>query len=580
MEEHNSSELEFGKISPYQPRQFVPCDVDLSDVGQVAAMYNNLYERDITSVEQLESFLLDRSELEAVLGQHEAILYIRMTCQTDDPVRANEYKKYVEIILPVIKPLADKLDRKYLNDSKSFPLDKKRYEVYDRNTKADIELFRKENVPLQTEEELLSQEYQTVCGAMMVNFQGQERTMAQMWKFLEQTDRSVRESAWKAAADRRLQDVERLDGILDKMLESRKQIAVNAGCDNYRDYKFHEYHRFDYTVDDCKRYHDAIEKFAMPVRADIYKQRKSQMNLSSLRPWDLDVDPQGREPLEPFETIDDYIARTKQVFSRLDPELGDQFQEMIDLGLLDLASRKGKAPGGYQENLWEARKPFIFGNVVGTDYDLRLIMHEGGHAFHSLACADESLLSYRDPPIEFCEVASMSMELFASPHLGLFYNELDAKRSYRLHLESIIRRLPWIATIDAFQHWLYENANHTSSQRRRAWLQIHNRFGGGLINWSGLELQQEYLWHRQSHIFKTPLYYIEYGIAQLGALGLWLQSRQDVSGALSNYRKALTLGGSRRLPELFAAAGLKFDFSEKTIAQLVDAIGQELAQPQ
>lgn len=580
MESHNSSDLNFDKISPYQPRQFVPCNVDLSDVGQVVMLYNKLHERDITSVEQLESFHLDRSELEAVLGQHEAVLYIQMTCQTDDPIRAKAYKKFIETILPAVKPLVDKLDRKYLDDSKGFVLNKKRYEVYNRNTKADVELFREENVPLQTEEELLSQEYQTICGAMTVNFQGEEYTMAEMKKFLEQTDRSVRESAWRAAADRRLQDVERLDGILDKMLELRQKIAVNAGYDNYRDYKFCQYHRFDYTAADCKRYHDAIEKLAMPVLADIYEQRKTQMNLSSLRPWDVNVDPQGREPLQPFETIDDYLARTKQVFSRLDLELGDQFQEIIDLGLLDLASRKGKAPGGYQENLWEIRKPFIFGNVVGTDSDLGLILHEGGHAFHSLACAHDSLFAYRHAPIEFCEVASQSMELFAGQHLSVFYNEQDAKRSRRTHLELIIFFLTWIATIDAFQHWLYENPNHTSSQRRKAWLQIRNRFGGGLIDWSGLQLQHEYRWHQQLHIFQVPLYYIEYGIAQLGALGLWLQSKQDPCCALINYRKALALGGSRPLPELFAAAGLEFDFSEKTIAPLLDAVGQELTQLQ
>ena len=565
MESHNSSVLNFDKISPYLPRQFVPCDVELSDVGQVVMLYNKLYERDITSVEQLESFLLDRSELETALGQYEATLYIRMTCQTDDALRSKAYKQYVETIQPVVKPLADKLDRKYLDDSKKYALDKKRYEVYDRDTKADIELFREKSVPLQTKDKLLSQEYQTICGAMTVKFQGEEYTLAEMRKFFEQTNRTVRETAWRTVAHRSLEDAEQLDEILDKMLAVRQQIAVNAGFENYRDYKFKQYHRFDYTVGDCKRYHGAVEKLVVPVLANIYEQRKSQMSLSSLRPWDLDVDPQGREPLKPFETIDDYIARAKQVFGRVDLELGDQFQEMIDLGLLDLASRKGKAPGGYQANLSEARKPFIFGNIVGTDYDLRLIMHEGGHAFHSLACADEPLLAYRDPPIEFCEVASMSMELFAGEHLSVFYNEHDAKRSRRTHLEFIIYILSWVATIDAFQHWLYENPNHSGKQRRETWLKIHDRFGGHFIDWSGLDREHEYRWHRQSHIFKSPLYYIEYGIAQLGALGLWLQSKQKPSVALVNYRRALALGGSRPLPELFTAAGLEFDFSEKTI---------------
>jgi oligoendopeptidase F len=580
MESHNSRNLNFDKISPYQPRQFVPCDVDLSDVGQIAMLYNKLYERDITSVEQLESFLLDRSELDAVLGQHEAVLYIQMTCQTDDPTRAKAYKEFVETILPEVKVLADKLNRNYLDNSKNFTLDKKRYEVYDRNTKADVELFREENIPLQTKEELLSQEYQTICGAMTVNYQGKEYTMAEMKKFLEQTDHSVRESAWRAAAERRLHDAQRLDEIFDRMLILRQQIAANAGYDNYRDYKFCQYHRFDYTTVDCKRYHDTVEKLLVPVLTNIYEQRKLQMGLSSLRPWDLDVDPQGREPLKPFETIDEYMAGAKQIFQCIDSEFGEQFQEMIDLGLLDLASRKGKAPGGYQTNLWEARKTFIFGNAVGTDSDLGLITHEGGHAFHSLACADDSLLAYRLAPIEFCEVASMTMELFAKPYLSVFYNEQDAKRSCRVQLEFIVFVLTWIATIDAFQHWLYENPNHTSDERRDAWLRIHNCFGGGLINWSGLQLQHEYRWHQQLHIFQTPLYYIEYGIAQLGALGLWLQSKQDPCSALVNYRKALALGGSRPLPELFAAAGLEFDFSEKTIAPLVDAVGQELTQLQ
>lgn len=576
MEENSSNDLDFSKIPPYQPRRFVPDNVDLSNVEQIVSLYNKLYERDITSTEQLESFLLDRSELDAVLGQHEAALYIRMTCQTDDPARAQAYKKFVETILPAVKPLIDKLNRKYLDARKGFSLNKKRYEVYDRDTKADVELFREENVPLQTQEELLSQEYQTICGAMTVNFQGKECTMAQMRKFLEQTDRSLRESAWRAAARRRLQDLRRLDETFDKMLIVRRQIAENAGFDNYRDYKFRQYHRFDYTPDDCRRFHDAVEKLVVPVMAKIYERRKSQMNLPSLRPWDLNVDPQGREPLKPFEKIDEYKAGAKQIFLRIDPEFGKQFQEMIDLGLLDLASRKGKAPGGYQESLREARKAFIFGNAVGTDSDLGLIFHEGGHAFHSQACARDSLLAYRHAPIEFAEVASMSMELFAKEHLSVFYDEQDAKRSCRTHLEGIILILTWIAAVDAFQFWLYENSNHSPNQRRDAWLRIRARFGSKLIDWSGLQVQHENQWHQQLHIFQIPFYYIEYGIAQLGALGLWLQSKQDTGSALANYRKALALGGSRPLPELFSAAGLKFDFSEKTIAPLIDAVEKEL----
>lgn len=473
MEGNKSNSLNFAEIAPYQGRQFVPCDADLSNVGQVVGLYNKLLEREIASVKELEALLLDRSEFEAALDQHKAVLYIRMTCQTDDPARAQAYKSFTETILPAMKPLADELDRKYLDACKNISLDEKRYEVYDRSVRTDVELFRQENVALQTKEELLSQEYQAVRGTMTVTFQGQEYTIPEMRKFLEQTDRSLRESAWRARANRLLQDAERLDEIFDKMLGLRQQIAANAGFENYSDYKFREYHRFDYTVNDCRQYHGAVEKLVVPVLARIYKQRKKEMNLSSLRPWDLDVDAQGREPLRPFERIDEYLKGSKEIFSRIDPELGSQFQEMIDLGLLDVGSRKGKAPGGYQENLSEARKPFIFGNAVGTDDNLRLILHEGGHAFHSFACAGDPLLNYRHAPIEFCEVASMSMELLARKHLGVFYSEEDADRSRRVQLEFIVFILAWVGTIDAFQHWLYENPNHSLDERRDAWLGIY-----------------------------------------------------------------------------------------------------------
>jgi len=580
MAENQPDGCMFEKIPAYRPREFVPADFEAMDVEQVKRIYAALGERAIASAEDHERFVLDRSELETVLAQQKSLLYIEMTCQTDDAVRAGRYKDYVESILPAAKPLADQLDRKYLENRRRLALDERYYEVYDRNTKADVELFREANVPLQTKEDLLAQDYQAVCGAMMVSFQGQEYTQSQMRTFLEEPNRSTRQSAWQAAADRRLQEQDRIDEIFDQMLDLRGQIAAGSGFDSYIDYKFREYHRFDYSPLTCRQFHEAIEKHAVPALADLHKQRRLQMGPASLRPWDLEADPLGRPPLKPFETIEEYVSRTKEIFSRLDEQLGRQFQEMIDLGLLDLASRKGKAPGGYQETLWEARKPFIFSNAVGTNDDLRVLLHEGGHAFHSYACAEQPLLSYRHAPIEFCEVASMAMELFSSFHLDLYYSDCDAARSRRQHLEMILRLLPWIATIDAFQHWLYGHPGHSRSQRQEAWLEVHERFGGGVVDWSGLEEERATLWQRQLHLFIAPLYYIEYGIAQLGALGLWLQAREDLSGSLGRYKRALSLGGSRPLPELFAEAGLEFDFSEKTVAPLVESLRRELARPE
>jgi len=563
-------------LTPYQARSFVPTGADLADVEQVKVLYQKLIDRSVDSAATLEALLLDRSELEAAIQQHQAILQINMTCHTDDTEKAKAYKAYLETIPPAAKTLADKLDKKYLDLIEKYPFDQQRYYVYNRAIRTDVKLFRTENVPLQTQLDLLCQQYQTVCGAMTVDFAGAERTMPQMHKYLYEPDRTLRESAWNAAADRRLADAEKLDEIFDEMLDLRIQIAHNAGFSNYRDYIFREYHRFDYTVDDCKAFHDSVEKSVIPLLANIYSERKIDMSLDSLRPWDLYADPKSRPSLKPFETVDQLIAGCQKIFTKLDTELAHQFKQMSDLGLLDLDSRTGKAPGGYQETLNEARKPFIFANAVGVDQDVLTLLHESGHAFHAFARADDPLVNYRHAPIEFCEVASMSMELLAGDHIDILYCQPDAHRSLKNKFEQIVYILPWVATIDAFQHWLYENPGHTHADRNKAFIDIHNRFAGQFIDFTDLAQKHENLWHRQLHIFQFPFYYIEYGIAQLGALGLWLQSKKDTVSAIANYKKALALGGSKPLPELFKAARLEFDFSQKTIEPLMNAVADEL----
>ncbi|MFA5864058.1 MAG: M3 family oligoendopeptidase [Phycisphaerae bacterium] len=568
---------DFDKLNRYQKRTFVPENANLSNKDQVVSLYEKLLARGINSAGELEGWLTDLSELESALDQEYSILNIRMTCQTDDPVRADSYKKFVETVLPAVKPVADKVNRKYLAERQRFELDKKRFEVYDRDARVDAEMFRKENVPLQTQLDLLSQEYQTVCGAMMVNFQGRERTLQQMSKFLYEPDRPLRESAWQATVERRLREKDRLEEIFDKMVSLRDQVAANTGCKNYVEYKFRAGHRFDYTPADCKTYHAAVARLVVPVYQEILKKRRRTMELETLRPWDTSVDPKGRPALKPFEKVDELIAGVNKIFDRIDPELGLQFKMIDQLGLLDLDSRKGKAPGGYQSTLAEARKPFIFMNAVGLGGDVETLLHEGGHAFHSLAAADEPLYPYRHAPLEFCEVASMGMELLGQEHLEIFYKPEELQRTRFEHLEGVIQLLPWVACVDSFQHWIYENPRHDRDQRTQKWLEIHNRFMGGVIDWTSLTEQQKYLWHRQLHIFECPFYYIEYGIAQLGALQLWVRAKRNPRTALADYRKALTLGGSRPLPELFTAAGLTFDFSEKTIAPLMDAVLEELA---
>jgi len=565
------------KLAAFRPRRFVPEAANLADAAVVKGLYSQLLERPAPTPRALEAWLLDRSELEAAVSQTGSILNIRMTCQTDDPERAAAYRAFVETVSPVVKAMSDKLDRKYLEARKSVALDAERLMVYERAMRADVELFREENVPLETQDTLLSQEYQTICGAMTVRFRGEEKTLQQMGKLLLEPDRPLREEAWRGVASRRLQDKARLEEVFDKMRALRAKIAANAGCADFREFQFRAFHRFDYTPADCRSYHNAVEKRVVPVWRDTLLKRRATMKLDALRPWDTAVDPEGKPPLKPFETPPQLIAGVERIFNQVDPALGEQFRRIADLGLLDLASRKGKAPGGYQTTLCEARLPFIFMNAVGVDDDVMTLLHECGHAFHTLSCVDEPLLAYRHGPIEFCEVASMGMELLGGEFMGEFYQGDDLKRSRRHRLEAIAYILPWVATIDAFQHWIYEHPSHDADARRKAWLETVERFGGGVVDWSGLDEERAYAWHRQLHIFEHPFYYIEYGIAQLGALQLWLKAKKDRKAALAAYRRALALGGSRPLPELFAAAGLEFGFAEETIAPLMDALGEELA---
>ncbi len=567
--------MSFDQLPVYEKRRFVPEGVDLTDAKTVVGLYEQLEARDIKSAKELERWLLDRSELDAALSQSGSIIYIRMTCQTDDQQIAAAYTKFIETVSPAVKPVNDRLNKRYLDLIKKFPLDPKRYEVYTRATEVDVKLFVEKNVDLQTKVELLSQEYQTVCGAIMVNFEGKERTLPEMGKFLLETDRTVREKAWRATAERRLKEKDKLEVIFDKMFALRNTIAKNTGARNFTEYQFKAYHRFDYTPADCKRYHETVERLIVPLNGRILDQRRKEMKLKTLRPWDTAVDPLGRKPLKPFSEVSQLIDGTQTIFQKLDPQLGKEFKHMKDLGLLDLASRKGKAPGGYQNTLSEARQPFIFMNAVGVDDDVRTLLHEGGHAFHALAAAADPLVDYRHAPMEFCEVASMAMEILGGRYMNQFYSQEDTNRSNREHLEGIIHVLAWVANIDAFQHWLYEHPDHSPDERRQAWIGFYKQFGGKFIDWTDLTETKAYLWHRQLHVFEVPFYYIEYGIAQLGALQVWRNAKKDPAKALADYRRGLSLGGSRPLPELYKAAGIEFDFSDKIIKPLIEAVTEE-----
>ena len=569
--------LPFENLPVHSPRKFVPNNIDLGNWKEIQPLFDTLEARiqEITAASELERWLLDWSELSAALDEESSKRYIAMTCHTDNADAEKAYLHFVEHIEPATKPRQFKLEQLYLTSPAQKDLSKERFEVFDRHTNVHVELFRDENVPLETEEAKLSQQYQKLSGSLTVQFRGEEKTLVQMGRYLEEPDRALREEAWTLVARRRLQEVEKFEDIFDQLVRLREQIAKNAGFANFRDYAFRARARFDYTPEDCQAFHDAIEQQIMPLLRQLHSERKSLLNLPALRPWDLAVDPRNLPPLRPFNEVQTMVERTQQIFDKLDPSLSKDFRLMGELKLLDLANRKGKAPGGYQSTLSESRLPFIFMNAVGVQRDVETILHEAGHAFHALATRDEDLYAYRHAPIEFCEVASMSMELLGNEYIETFYNGEDSRRARRDHLEGIIEIFPWIATVDAFQHWIYTHPGHTRKERSAAWLELMDRFGGD-VDWSGFEDVRANLWHRQLHIFIHPFYYIEYGIAQLGALQVWANSKRDRSAALRDYQHALKLGGSRPLPELFQAAGCKFDFSAGTVKPLVELIRSEL----
>jgi oligoendopeptidase F len=570
--------LPFDALPAHKPRRFVPQEINLGDWNQIAPLFDQLEARAkaCATAANLEGWLVDWGELSAAIDEESSKRYIAMTCHTDNADAETAYLHFVEHVEPQLKPRQFKLAQTFVTHPVRPRLPKERYEVFNRDTQVQVELFRPENVPLETEEARLSQQYQKLSGSLTVQFQGEEKTLIQMGRYLEEPDRPLRQEAWELIANRRLQEAGRFEDIFDQLVRLRQQIAQNAGFANYRDYAFRKMGRFDYTPDDCVAFHQAVEQEVMPVLRKLQAERKRQLSVEPLRPWDLATDPLSRPPLRPFEQVDQMVSRTQEIFDRLDRDLAGGFQRMRDLRLLDLANRKGKAPGGYQQNLSEARVPFIFMNAVGIQRDVETLLHEGGHAFHALATRDEDLFAYRSAPIEFCEVASMSMELLGNEFLERFYAPPEANRARRTHLEGILTVLSWIATVDAFQHWIYTHAGHTRAERSEASLGLMDRFGGD-ADWQGYDAARANLWHRQLHIFTHPFYYIEYGIAQLGALQVWANSKRNKSEALKHYKQALALGGSRPLPELFAAAGCRFEFSRKTIAPLVRLVGDELA---
>lgn len=558
-------------------RTYVPQDYKITDWNSLETYFKELTDRYIPGIAELIQWMRDRSELESIVSEDMAWRYIKMTCDTSDEVLTKSYQDFVQNISPNIAPYENQLNLKLYNHPDYKNLDKDRFKIYLRRLSREIEMFREENIPLFTELQMKSQEYGAVSGAQTVTHDGEELTLQQAAVLLKDNDRVLRENIYHKISKRRLDDKEKFNSIFDELVKKRHQVALNAGYENFRDYQHDAMGRFDYTPQDCMKFHEAIKEHLVPLMEEFHKERKEELGVSELKPWDLAVDPEGKEPLKPFNGGDDLLEKSIQCFSRLDPFFGDCLKTMRDMKRLDLVSRKGKAPGGYNYPLMETGVPFIFMNATSTMRDMITMVHEGGHAVHSFLTKDLEFNFERGTTSEVAELASMSMELITMDNWDIYFQSEDERnRAKKEHLQDALSVFPWVATIDKFQHWCYENPEHTVKEREENWLRIMNEYGSSIVDWTGEDEVKANTWHKQLHVFEVPFYYIEYAMAQLGAIAVWKNYKENPEKGLEGYKAALKLGYTKTIGEIYEAGHIKFDFSSDYIKELVEFVKSEL----
>ncbi|HWP03850.1 MAG TPA: M3 family oligoendopeptidase [Gemmatimonadaceae bacterium] len=544
--------------------------------ADIAPLYEALAEAPVVPATAGE-WLASWSRLEELLDEAATLALIAYTCDTTDPAKEKAHLRWSSEIMPRAEEQQVRLARRLLDLNYTRP----DLEVVLRGFRADVEIFREENVALFAALEELSASYQKMTGGLVVEWEGETKTVPQLQPYLKERDRAVRERAFRAGANAYLARRAELAALFDRMYELRQAIARNAGFSDYQSFAFRSKHRFDYTPADCQRFHRAVEETVVPAVERLMDYRRARLGVASLRPWDTQVDLDVPRPVRPFEDLPGLVEPAKRIFASLDAELGEQFSLMAREGLLDLESRPGKAPGGYCTKLSWRGLPFIFMNAVGVPEDVQTLVHEAGHCFHDFAAHVHPFIWQRSVPHEAAELASMSMELLVLPFLRrpTGYYEADEARVAELeHLEDVLVSLAHIACVDAFQSWIYTSGRGGDARARdEAWLRIRSRFERG-VDWSGLEDERIARWYRQLHIFEYPFYYIEYGIAQLGALQLWLTSRTDRELAVRRYKNALAIGNTRPLPEIYRAAGARLIFDVTGMAELVGSVESRIAE--
>jgi len=563
---------------PVRPeRKFVSEDLKIDSWGKIEPLFEDLLSRSISTTTELEKWMLDRSELEAVLEEDMAWRYIKMNIDTTDKDLSEKFHFWIKEISPKMAPYSHKLNLKLVDNPFLNDLDSDKYRIYLRGVKKSIEIFREDNIPLFTEMEAKQQEYGSISAKMSIEVDGEKLTMQKAALLLKDTNRETREEVYYKISERRSEDREKLDILYDELISLRQKIANNAGFENYRDYMFSAMGRFDYTATDCYSFHDAIQQEIIPIITSLEKERKQKLGLEKYKAWDTSVDVDGKQALKPFDGGDILTDKSIECFTKLRPYFGECLSTMKEMKHLDLESKAGKAPGGFMYPLYEIGVPFIYMNAVGSQRDVVTMVHEGGHAVHSFLSRDLEMTEFKSTPSEVAELASMSMELLSMKHWDVFYdNEEELKRAKKEQLEKALEGLPWIAAIDKFQHWIY-TTNHTADERRKQWIEISSELGNQVIDWEGQEDSLANQWQRQLHLYEVPFYYIEYGMAQLGAIAMWREFILKGEDALDNYMEALKLGYTKSIGEIYNTAGIKFDFSAVYVKELADFIKKELS---
>lgn len=544
-----------------------------------APYYADLEQRDLNA-DTVEAWLMDWTRVNELVHEMGSRLSVANDQDTTNETAESAYKAYLDNIRPHFIAADQRLKEKLLASE----LEPAQMEIPLRNLRAEADLFREANIPLLTQESKLGMEYDQTVARQSITWQGEEKTMEQAYAMLQDPDREKREQVWRLISARHLQDRETLNDLWRRLFSLRQEIAANAGFDSFRDYQWRNFKRFDYRPEDCETFHAAIEKIVVPAATRVYERHRQLLDIDSIRPWDLrrdDVYPPARPEIHAYDTVEELETRAEAIFNQVDPQLGAYFTIMRSENLLDLENRPGKAPGGYCTRFLVAERPFIFMNAVGTEADVRTLLHEAGHAFHGFEAFHLPFYQQYAYPIEFAEVASMSMELLSGPYWsaseGGYYSEEDTAHARRQHLENILLFWPYMAVVDAFQQWAYTHPEEAldTAQCDATWSSLIDRFIPG-VDWRGLEDAKATGWHRKLHIFQIPFYYVDYGLAQLGAVQVWRNALTDQAGAVARYREGLALGGTAALPDLFATAGASFGFDEGIVQQAVDLIQSTL----